>query len=63
MKKHRLPWERVHGADGSPDLWRLAVPGGWLVSFTPKIGSPTFFPDPEHDWNHEWCLDTTDSAE
>ena len=61
----RLPWELVRGACGSPDLWRLEVPGGWLVTFAPAgaagdvIGNPTFLPDPKHEWDHHWCLDAS----
>jgi len=37
----------------SVSTWRAKVPGGWLV-LTDVFGSgtfPTFYPDPQHEWD------------
>jgi hypothetical protein len=48
---------------GGPDLWTLAVPGGWLVTFDDQEPSLAFVPDPEHRWFKPKALDTTATAE
>jgi hypothetical protein len=35
----------------SSDIYRLKVPGGWLVLlFGTQEGSALFIPDPNHEW-------------
>jgi len=60
----RLPWEVVFSTGAHPHLWRLEVPGGWLVAVYSELGARnlTFLPDPKHEWDHHWCLDTTAPA-
>jgi hypothetical protein len=48
-------WESVEGSD---TIFRLSVPGGWLVKYCVLGGfdgeqiscSITFYPDPKHSW-------------
>ena len=43
-------WEQVQGA--RPKLFRLKVPGGWLLTITGGSSYPvTFYPDSGHKWN------------
>ena len=38
-------------------MFRLPVPGGWLVTMCDNVtgspSSPSFYPDPQHDWLKE----------
>jgi len=53
-----LKLERVPTSDGSPDLFRYQIPGGWVVGVGPRLRTAFFKPDPEHDWgNPEVAMD------
>ena len=46
-------WENIGvGPERFGNMFRLKVPGGWLVSFVVQDGcpSPTFMPDPTWAW-------------
>ena len=45
-------WEYVSPRQSLPDLRRLKVPGGWLVTIDRSEGSETlaFVPDPGYTW-------------
>lgn len=51
-----LVWERIHSHNSRrpspyPDIFRAAIPGGWLVvASQPEGAGPTFVPDPLHRW-------------
>jgi hypothetical protein len=50
IEKHSATWEIV--AKSKPRIYRLNVPGGWLVTVSGGLSFPvTFYPDPEHEWN------------
>lgn len=46
-----LQWEPVQ--NNLTDLWRVSVPGGWLVAIVGGRSNPSvaFVPDPDHTWN------------
>lgn len=46
-------WETIDNFT-SPQLYRMAVPGGWLVSKDRTNGAITFYPDPGWDWQDGW---------
>jgi hypothetical protein len=46
-------WEHFSGNGASFDLYRMIVPGGWLVYVDSEHRSEaglTFLPDPKHTW-------------
>jgi len=61
-RKH-FKWKKVGGAGrldwlGAGGLYRLKVPGGWLVRYHDSgfaalfpSDAMTFVPDPEYEWN------------
>lgn len=48
--KATIIWARVKGKSG-PDILRTPVPGGWLVTIPDTTASPSFVPDPGHEWD------------
>ncbi len=53
-------WERFH-IQNHENLYRLKVPGGWLVRYADtcrssgntigEVSSICFYPDPKHEWS------------
>jgi hypothetical protein len=43
-------WEKLETSIASWHVYRAAVPGGWLLTFSIE-GGLTFMPDPEHEWD------------
>lgn len=68
IRKNERPGPPARWAVPTPDenLWRAAVPGGWLIKMIgmpvvveapdgpweggPRWASVAFYPDPEHKW-------------
>ena len=56
-----LPQQSARDSDGERhyrELWRLKVPGGWLILESGQsslqragVGGVCFLPDPNHDWD------------
>lgn len=48
----KVKWEEL-GEMPTSTLYRIKVPGGWLVRIQGHSGSEaiTFYPDPQHLWN------------
>jgi len=52
-------WEDIPGGQvGTPfakqsilSILRAKVPGGWLISVPEGKAPPTFYPDPEYNWD------------
>jgi len=45
-----LQWEKVP-SDNSFSVYRVKVPGGWLVfTYWADKSGMTFYPDPKHEW-------------
>ncbi len=47
-----LEWQKLKSRNNkhTPELYRTAVPGGWLISQS-ETGGLVFLPDPDHDWD------------
>ena len=47
-----LEWQKLKSRNNkhTPELYRTAVPGGWLISQS-ETGGLVFLPDPEHEWD------------
>ena len=47
-----LEWQKLKSRNNkyTPELYRTAVPGGWLISQS-LTGGLVFLPDPEHEWD------------
>lgn len=49
----KLDWQKLKSRQKQiPDLYRCAVPGGWLIG-SGEGGALAFIPDPEHQWDGE----------
>jgi hypothetical protein len=61
VDEHREPLESARDGDGLRhyrELWRLHVPGGWLILESGQsslqragVGGVCFLPDPNHEWD------------
>lgn len=48
----KLDWQKLKSKQKQiPDLYRCAVPGGWLISNGGETPSLTFIPDFDHEWD------------
>ena len=47
-----LEWQKLKSRNNkyTPELYRTAVPGGWLISQS-LTGGLVFLPDPDHEWD------------
>ena len=56
MEIKRSQWKRIgDGGGGHGGMWRLMVPGGWLVEIAQDdTVSVTFMPDPHWEWNERF---------
>jgi len=47
-----LNWQKLKSRNNKhmSELYRTAVPGGWLISQS-GIGGLVFLPDPDHEWD------------
>ena len=47
-----LEWQKLKSRNNKhmSELYRTAVPGGWLISQS-GIGGLVFLPDPDHEWD------------
>ena len=58
-----LEWQKLKSRNNKhmSELYRTAVPGGWLISQS-GIGGLVFLPDPDHEWDGD-SLPTYDNDE
>lgn len=48
----KLEWQKLKSKHKNvPDLYRSAVPGGWLMASGGEHPSLVFIPDTDHDWD------------
>ena len=59
-----LNWQKLKSRNNkhTPELYRTAVPGGWLISQS-ETGGLVFIPDPNHEWDGDSLPTYNDSDE
>ncbi len=59
-----LEWQKLKSRNNkhTPELYRTAVPGGWLISQS-ETGGLVFIPDPNHEWDGDSLPTYNDSDE